>query len=265
VNVSRLAAARSVVITSLALGIGPVAVLLTAGARGRWMWDLSSAGLPIWQPGNWLLDPWIVGSFLCGAALIAVVELRGGTRAAQFRLAVRLSPVAFAGAAAVVLVADPVLPTWMAWPLTTWGTAADPRSLHEVVLALGTPLAFVGVLLPAWWLGTGSRSQAQVGTPVRVIWLAVRVYLVGYLGASIAATVPLIGTLLGLLVCAMPLGLVLAPGLLVSTWWWARSLGSTAPADASSARWRWLEPALLFACGVMAFMAFRAMSGTGAA
>jgi hypothetical protein len=263
-NASRMAVARSVVVTSLALGLGPVAVLLAAGARGRFMWDLATGGLPIWQPGHWLVDPRIAGTFAIGVALIAAIELRGGARAAQFRLAVRLAPVAFVIPVILVLIADPALPTWLAWPITTWGTGGPPRALHEVLLALATPLAFVGILFPARWLGTRPRTRSQLATPVRRLWLAIRVYLVGYLGASLVATIPPVGTVLGLFICALPLGLVLAPGLIAACSWWARSLPvAVPPSQHQAARWRWVEPALLAACAVLAFAAFSAMTGTG--
>jgi len=259
---SPLSFATSVAITVAALFVGPFLVLLAAGSRGRFMWDISPDTHALWQPGTWILDPRVLGTLGLAAIVIGLVESTGGQRAAGFRLAVRLSPFVFLVPAVTVLLVDPVLPSWFASPIAVSGTAADPRSLHEIVLVLATPVAFVGVVFAAWWLATGRRGPSDLVTVKSRLRLAIKVFLVGYLGASWAATIPPIGTIVGLPVVAPTLAVVLLPGLIVTVTIWARWLarGSAETANRVSGRQRGLEAAFLIASGVVAFLGFTAMS-----
>jgi hypothetical protein len=225
------------------------------------MWDILDTSHALWQPGAWLADPRILGTFGLSVAAIALVEASGGPRAARFRLAVRLAPVAFVLPAVLPLLVDPILPTWLAYPITSFATAADPRALHEVVLALATPVAFVGVVFAAWWLATVPRAAAQVATVRSRIWLAIRVFLAGYIGASMAG-LPLIGPIFGLFVLAPTLAVLMLPGLFVAVTVWSKALPVVVPGtpDTVSGRRRSLELGLIVASGIVAIAGLNALS-----
>jgi len=259
---SPLALARSVAITVAALFLGPFLVLLAAGSRGRFMWDIAPDTHALWQPGTWILDPRVLGTLGLTAIVIGLVESTGGRRAAGFRLAVRLSPFVFLVPAVTVLLVDPILPSWFASPIAPMGTGTDPRSLHEIVLVLATPVAFVGVVFAAWWLATGRRGPSDIATVKSRLRLAIKVFLVGYLGASLAATIPPLGTLLGLEIVGPTLAVVLLPGLFVAVTVWTRWLAreSAETADRVSGRQQGLELVFLIASGVVALLGFTALS-----
>ncbi len=252
----------SVAGTSFALILGPFLVLLAAGARGRWMWIYTDEVTQRWQPLNWLLDWRLLASFAVGVALIALVEVRGGPRAAKFRAAVRLAPVTMLLPILVVLLADPQLPKSFAYAITTWGTASNELYLHQVLLVLATPLMFVGVLFPAWWLGTQTRPRSKVASIRQRFWLAVRVLLFGYLGASMVAAIPPFGLIFGVFIFGPTLVVLVLPGLVAAVSIWSRSLPDPLPEEpAASGLLAWVELGLLVGCGVLAGVAFTSMSG----